>query len=364
MAPKKGAKSTAKAKPTAKAAVTKAEPKAKAKAKAKTEPQAATAGAPKAAAKAKGKAAPEPSAAAAPNVSLAAEHLASLRALLSPVTDGLGGSYTEQSATLLEMIGKLINGWDLDIAGHRHRFVELEAYVHGPGHEDPYTHGDEGQRSSGVWYFHRKGGTYKAGSFKGMDLACGCGEKGVLGGLLVRSVCDCATGEFTEGPSLVVDRILKLNGKASIADLANGRPAAELPAAGLAELRLEPAAEPRSDKIWTGPRVGLVLRKAEANSTHSKGQPVDFCVRSYRFSPAPQKLTKWRSGFAAAAYAAGEKEAAGQLGIPAKHLAEYLAAVDEGLKHADFSRFVDKNLAKQGEICELVGACQAHLKSC
>ena len=67
------------------------------------------------------------------------------------------------------------------------------------------------QGSYGVWYFHRKGGTYKSGTFKGMDLACGDQEQGVYAGLLIRAVVGAA-GELVEGPCLVVEKILELNG--------------------------------------------------------------------------------------------------------------------------------------------------------
>ena len=111
--------------------------------------------------------------------------------------------------------------------------------MHSSHHADPYAHGDEGcfgqfsdfprvlswpisvrsqtkapqprQTSCGVWYFHRKGGTYKSGSFKGMDLACGDKDKNVFAGLLLRAVLD-PSDKLIEGPCLVVDKILEMNG--------------------------------------------------------------------------------------------------------------------------------------------------------
>ena len=74
------------------------------------------------------------------------------------------------------------------------------------------------QASCGVWYFHKKGGTYKSGSFKGMDLACGDKDRDVFAGLLLRSVVD-ADGKLTEGPCLVVDKILELNGRLTDLDI-------------------------------------------------------------------------------------------------------------------------------------------------
>ena len=67
------------------------------------------------------------------------------------------------------------------------------------------------QATCGNWYFHKKGGTYKSGSFKGMDLACGDKESNVFAGLLLRAIID-SSEKLIEGPCLVVDKILELNG--------------------------------------------------------------------------------------------------------------------------------------------------------
>ena len=66
------------------------------------------------------------------------------------------------------------------------------------------------QATCGKWYFHKKGGTYKSGSFKGMDLACGDKESNVFAGLLLRAIID-SSEKLIEGPCLVVDKILELN---------------------------------------------------------------------------------------------------------------------------------------------------------
>ncbi|CAE8716239.1 unnamed protein product [Polarella glacialis] len=256
-----------------------------------------------------------------------------------------------------------MNGWDLLIAGRRHLLVEIEAYVHSSAHPDPYTHGDEGQLCFGAWYFHKKGGSYKSGSFKGLDLACGCAGREVYAGLLVRSVMDAQSSDVTEGPCLVVDRILKLTGKSSIADLVAGRAAAQLPADGLqGQLQLVSAAAPRNARLWKAPRVGLVLREEGAGATHSEGRPVQFCARCYRFSTVPQRLRKWRVGFAAAAYLAGDEEAAHRLGLPKCRLQEYFSAVDAGVTHSDPRRFVGKKLVAQADLCEVLGASQSSLR--
>ena len=114
----------------------------------------------------------------------------------------------------------------------------MDSNVHSDAHADPYTHGDEGQLCCGCWYFHRKGGSYKSGSFKGMDLACGDSATGTHAGLLVRSIMDCDADNLIEGPCLVVDHILRLSGKDSIASFAAGRAAAQLSAVDTEQLFL------------------------------------------------------------------------------------------------------------------------------
>ena len=48
-----------------------------------------------------------------------------------------------------------------------------------------------------------------------MDLACGDKEHNVFAGLLIRAVIDSAD-KLIEGPCLVVDKILELNGSSDI----------------------------------------------------------------------------------------------------------------------------------------------------
>src|SRR5258708_6344224 len=67
----------------------------------------------------------------------------------------------------------ILNGARLWAGNEPHRFTEVEIYYHGPGHPDPFAHRDPVQLDCGRWYFHRTGGVYRSGSFKGLDLAFG-----------------------------------------------------------------------------------------------------------------------------------------------------------------------------------------------
>src|SRR5260370_37571223 len=78
---------------------------------------------------------------------------------------------------------QLLDGSVLMVGNEPHRFVEIEFYYCGEGHGDPFTHRDPLQLESGRWYFHRTGGMYRSGSFKGLDLTFGSG--GAHGGVLL-----------------------------------------------------------------------------------------------------------------------------------------------------------------------------------
>lgn len=273
-------------------------------------------------------------------------------------------SYTSQVEALNSAAAALMNSWDLWIAGQPFRIVEVEAYVHSPHHADPYAHGDEGQATCGNWYFHKKGGTYKSGSFKGMDLACGDKESNVFAGLLLRAIID-SSEKLIEGPCLVVDKILELNGKASIADFASGRSAAELSALSTEGLFLAPAVESRSHAVRSAARVGLVLREEDGGpktpKTHMHGRPIEFCTRPYRFSTAPARLTKYRSGFVASAHLAGTND--DKLGLSEQNFAKYVKSTEDGKSSSDPSKWFNKKITTQPELCELIGTCHGVLAS-
>ena len=110
----------------------------------------------------------------------------------------------------------LLNTVDFVVNGESHRFAELEAYYHGPGHPDIFAHRDPLQLERGRWYFHRTGGEYRGGSFKGLDLTFGDGSTHF--GILIRSIID-PDGKLVGGPSLTVDRILADTGMGDVATL-------------------------------------------------------------------------------------------------------------------------------------------------
>src|SRR5689334_5352605 len=89
-------------------------------------------------------------------------------------------------AVFREIAGLLLGRATLFVAGRPHRFTELEMYWNGLAHGDPFTHGDPVQRQLGAWYFHRSGGRYRGGTYKGLDIAFGNPE--AFGGILIRGL--------------------------------------------------------------------------------------------------------------------------------------------------------------------------------
>jgi len=107
-------------------------------------------------------------------------------------TDSKDGILDVYESTFSDIANNLLNKAILVINGKHHRFVEIEFYYkNGANHDDTFTHGDEIQRTSGKWYFHRMGNGYKGGSYKGIDLTFGGqGPEGskVYGGILIRAI--------------------------------------------------------------------------------------------------------------------------------------------------------------------------------
>jgi hypothetical protein len=74
-------------------------------------------------------------------------------------------------AVFHRMAERVLHGVTVLVAGAPHRFTELEFYCNSPAHPDTFTHGDVMQEELARWYFHRSGGEYKGGTYKGLDIA-------------------------------------------------------------------------------------------------------------------------------------------------------------------------------------------------
>eukprot|EP01059_Diplonema_ambulator_P035250 TRINITY_DN8223_c0_g1_i2.p1 TRINITY_DN8223_c0_g1~~TRINITY_DN8223_c0_g1_i2.p1 ORF type:complete len:317 (+),score=77.95 TRINITY_DN8223_c0_g1_i2:38-988(+) len=275
-----------------------------------------------------------------------------VKEVLEVFKDGLEGTYEEQQKKLYEAAAALMTHFELDINGSMWRLAELEAYVYHDTHPDAYTHRNDDQLELCSWYFHRQGnGSYKGGTYKGMDLTFGCRENKLYGGFLVRSIQEVRTNAVVEGPCLVVNKILELNQVGSIADFAAGRNGAQLNVEETEGLLLKLAKNGAGSgrPVHSAPRVGLTLR--------SGSDKVKFCARGYRFSTIAASIKKFKAGFVAVAVSEGMTTAAimDAFNMKPKLTSDYMSAFEKGVKSSDYSAFID-NVLNSTEICEMFGA--------
>ncbi|KIO21396.1 hypothetical protein M407DRAFT_218280 [Tulasnella calospora MUT 4182] len=244
----------------------------------------------------------------------------------------------------------------------KYQILEAEFYLRDSArHWDPFTHGEEEQRFSGRWYFHRvpRWGEpntapgqltgYRGGTRKGLDLTVGGpleppsessssstapdGVKDVRGGILLRTIKNEADGKVTCGPSLLVDELLRAAGAQDITHMVQSKmqndrnaffaspdPSSD-PPAPLPALSVVPH-EVKSSSVWgstlttiyTSPRIGLEL----SNASNSEAR-IQFVDRPYRYFIHPKTFSKkGQAQTFAGLYrhfkAAGENVTANQIG--------------------------------------------------
>jgi hypothetical protein len=210
----------------------------------------------------------------------------------------------------------------LDVAGEAHEMCEIEFYLHGEGHADPFTHGQALQRSSGRWYFHKSGESYRGGTYKGLDITFGPSE--VFGGILLRSLLT-PDGELINGSSLCAEHLLARTGHGDVASLA-GAVSEHSVAARDSVLHLRMVPE-RAQTIYYTSRVGLTLKRVAEHP-----EMLDFIVRPYRALTQPRRIDKGRAQLVIALHQAGERPDAitALTGAPKRTVAQYIAAYERG----------------------------------
>ncbi len=239
----------------------------------------------------------------------------------------------------LRIADTLLNRTTLRVGDTANRLTEVEVYYHGPGHEDVFAHRDPVQLHSGRWYFHRTRGSYRGGSFKGVDLSFGDGT--AHAGVLFRGL-ETPDGALVDGPSLLVDHLLRSARFPTVADLdaaIGTRPGwdSESP------LRLEPADFPRDSTILRTARVGLSLKFRKPRP----GDPaLSFVVRPYRYLTEPRRIAKGKPHMVLALHNRGETPEAisRATGCPSATVRRYTAASDSGRSETDPTSFYSKDL--------------------
>lgn len=235
------------------------------------------------------------------------------------------------------------------IGGRPHRLVEIELYFTGPGHEDPFTHGDPIQRTFGVWYFHRQGTTYKGGTYKGLDIAFG--RPDAAAGILLRAVEPLdGAGALVEGPSSLVDHVLRLTGRGSVAELAGAFDrSVDAGEEGGSPLYLTLDDAHPAATVYESARVGLSLKK---------GADLDrrrFLPRPYRFLTEPARIKKGRPYLVVALHEQGHdvRQIAELTGAQRGQVERYLAGYASGRGRDPES--YRRDLTPE-ELCEMLGA--------
>jgi 3-methyladenine DNA glycosylase Mpg len=115
------------------------------------------------------------------------------------------------TSTFDEIANFILNRCILKVSNEKFRICEIEFYKFNDQHQDAYTHRDPDQQKFGKFYFHKyPNGTYKAGTYKCVDIAFG--NSNTYFGILIRSIMNKKTKEFIEGPCRSVNKMLEILG--------------------------------------------------------------------------------------------------------------------------------------------------------
>ena len=242
----------------------------------------------------------------------------------------------------------LLNRARLVVGGKAHRLMEVEVYYHSPEYSDPFAHRDPSQLHLGRWYFHRTGGTYRGGSFKGLDLAFG--GNAAHAGVLIRGV-ETPDGTLVDGPSKTVDHLLSELNCPTVATLDTA--CGTNPVWQHGALLGLTTAEDLNRPVFACARVGLSLKKR-------KHQPDDpafrFLFRRHRYLTEPTRTAKGKALMALALLTDGKfpADVATATGSPLSAVKRYAAEFAAGATETDASGYYGKGWTT-ADLCRLHG---------
>lgn len=172
----------------------------------------------------------------------------------------------------------VLNDAVLEVGGSRFRIVELEMYKQSPDHPDPYVHSSPIQRMFGKLYFHTFRGSFREGTYRGMDITFGNEE--ISGGILVRSI-EKSDGTIEEGPCKCVNRFLQTLGFNSVTDLVTSTWGSNPPDAFADDslIKLVPVDDLDQRRVFASPRIGLAAKRDI--------RFLSFLMKRYRFLTRP-----------------------------------------------------------------------------
>jgi len=247
----------------------------------------------------------------------------------------------------------------LVINGKRYRFTELEFYFTCKTHDDPFTHCVEVQYTLANWYFHRSGKSYKAGSYKGLDISIGNSEH-EAGGILIRSIESLdGTASVICGPSLTVDHILKLCSASGVKEFVEDSLKKKLSIAKEDGRPLYVVHDPTlpQREVFKSGRVGLHMTKQSASASLQQ----QYVFKLYRFLTNPKLIPKGRNLMILGLLHKGvpnKNEITHKLGTTAA-LTEKTTTLFEKGKKSSIDNFMGRRLSDD-EVSEAFG-CLDHL---
>ena len=165
------------------------------------------------------------------------------------------------------------------------RICEVEFYLLNKDHPDPFVHGDSDQKTPLKWYFHKMNGTYKGGTYKGLDLTFGYADD-TYGGMLIRSIKP-KNKNLIEGPCKIVDYILKQNNAAHIENFVGNNGLLNATTHPTLNVKYMPNHFPQ-ETVFLGPRVGLTLKK-------KGGDRFGYVMKDYRYLVHPKDIKKYKN---------------------------------------------------------------------
>ena len=250
----------------------------------------------------------------------------------------------EEPKTYFKELAELVLRDLVLVAGNeRFRIREIEFYLNSAIHPDPFVHCDERQLTSGRWYFHSRGGNFRGGTFKGVDITFGGQEE--HGGLLIRSIESEARG-LINGVCLCAEAMLASTEPDTIAEL-HALVSTMHVWDPLSPLRLEATARDNS-ALFSSMRVGLSLKRADEHPKMLKR-----LASSYRFLNAPKAIKKGRMEFALSLLNQGSTIGEVQAVLGASRAA--VARWDQSRKKKiDVQSVVGKSMTR-AELCSVVG---------
>ncbi|KAG0284396.1 hypothetical protein BGZ97_008213 [Linnemannia gamsii] len=192
-----------------------------------------------------------------------------LKRLMELAPDQIGSTAAEFHGHFDKIATYLMNSVAMVINDkHYYRLVEIEFYLNGGKHPDVFTHSDKDQMTCGEWYFHKMNGSYKGGSYKGLDITFGR-HNTCFGGILIRGIqlSNDPTATIIEGPCLVVDQVLKHTNSKMIINLVNNGSFSKSVFSKTSLLRIVPTRQKIVRPLIKGPRYLNIPEQ------HSKGKP-------------------------------------------------------------------------------------------